>query len=289
MLIIDDQDTRPRDVEELIGTTRENKRQFADYDSILARLGMRPLSLYEGRTILEVGTGVGNALRGAYEHFGPSAHIVSLDLDEGAIHNLARTTDLPAELVQEIRARPSDNPRIDIAAASIETVKLPREYFDFAYAIWVLYQVKDKLSALRNVLSALRVGAPLVMVASGSICTVSRRLGDDLIQSARQFVWSHRASRFSWLTGVRELEHFLKEAGEDHRVESVDSFLARRFDFEILSRAETSEFPAGNFSLERPADERMRAFLEAELELIGFVSTKNSAFVPIYFDPAFDS
>jgi SAM-dependent methyltransferase len=273
----------------LIGTTRENARSVEDYDAILHRLGMEPLPEVIGGNVLEIGTGRGNALPGLLALTRQRGHVVSLDIDRETLQRIPlERPDLGVTVHERgAPAQPPDaGPRVDVICSDATSVTLPPAYFDLAVSIWVFYQIKDKLAALRTVMAALRATGRFVAAAAGSVCTVPRSPGAEVVAKAREFVWNHRATRFSWLSGARELTSFFAEQGVAHRVESLSSLVGRKTRAKVeLSRITPAEFPEGHFVLHNSKE--ALAGLEG-LELASFVSTRNSAFVPIYVDPEFD-
>jgi SAM-dependent methyltransferase len=288
MLVINSEDVTPKDVRDLIGTTRENARSVQDYTDILGRLGMPSLpTVPEGR-ILEIGTGRGNSLAGLLALSQQRGHVVSVDIDAETLRRIpVEKRDVDIAVHEGAAPERSDGqlPRIDVVIGDAEIVALPRQYFDLAVSIWVLYQVKDKFKAVANVLASLKPGGRLVACAAGSVCTVPRALPAALLSEARTFVWNHRATRFSWLTGTRELGYFLAREGVPHRIESVGDFLGRRTRFRIEPAKTTpAEFPEGHFVL---TSSDGAAGLPG-MELVSFVSTRYSAFVPIYVDSGWE-
>ena len=296
----------PATVTDLIPVTRENGRSIEHYRDIIAQCNLPQLVATDGASILDIGTGLGNALPGLIAMTANRGVVVSFDINTATL-NEAYTrlqqrfaagavvdrgqSDAPTGGGTEIAVeRPQGQlPRLRPGTIALvegdisKTFKLPERVFDIAISVWVFYQICDKLAAVRNVLQSLRGGGRFWATSTGSIAVTPGPIRSDCLDWLKERVWNTRASRFSWLAGTRELEYWAREARLDIAIVSLEAFLSlTRTDLSVCPGRTDPGRPEGAFMVEVRQELSERPSANFNLPMLSYVTTRYSSIVPIY-------
>lgn len=105
---------------------------------------LEALGVSEGWRCLEVGAGGGSVARWLAPRAGPSGHVVATDLDVRFLE-------------QQLRA-----PNVEVRRHDVAEDALPEQAFDLVHERLVLVHVRERVTALRRLVSALRPGGWLL-------------------------------------------------------------------------------------------------------------------------------
>lgn len=294
---------------ELVDVTRENGRNIWHYQDILTQNQLPKIPHMAGASILEIGTGLGNSIPGMLELTGNTGSVVSIDIDRSTLkiakqrltafysHNAQS-----AQIAQEVGISPP-NVIINISLLShvlpnpippgvtlihtgaSDDLSSSSQLFDCAVSIWVFYQVLDKLRVVHNILRSLKRSGSFFAVSTGVVAFTNREIPEEKIAWLKERVWNTRASRFSWLTGTRELIHWAKVKGIPIRIATLSRSIQLLYrNLVVTSNTTASGRPEGAFFATASSTEDIEMICRNPLLPKGaFVSTRSSSIIPIYY------
>ena len=118
--------------------------RVAGAELLLRRAGVR-----SGMTVLDAGCGPGRLTIPLASRVGPTGQVLAVDLQPAMLERLQAR--LEAQSIRNVRTQ----------RAALGAGTLPRDSFDRAFLVTVLGEIPDRLSALREILTALKPGGIL--------------------------------------------------------------------------------------------------------------------------------
>lgn len=274
--------------EQMIDVTRENGRSLDHYQDILRQNILPILQALPSGSILEIGTGLGNAVPGLLELTEMQGTVVSIDINRQTLalayealrtrwQSSAITVSLQDRLPLLLPMRCALLVDGDISSS----LSLPPNIFNCAVSIWVFYQILDKLRAAHTVLNSLKAYGYFLATSVGSVAVSECPVHECDLLWLRERVWNTRASRFSWLTGTRELMHWARHRNIPIKLCGLPTAIKTLWPNIKLTEGVTPQGrPEGSFV----ARVDSRVPLESPPALLPghFVTTRSSSVIPIY-------
>ncbi len=134
----------PKHMDRLLGSER---KRWQDPEAVIAGLGLRP-----GMVVADVGAGPGFFTLPLAEATGPAGKVLAVDVEAAMLERL-----------QE-RAAAAGLHNIETVLSAEDSLPLSASTVDAALMVNVLHEMEGRATLLRQILAALRQGAPLAVV-----------------------------------------------------------------------------------------------------------------------------
>lgn len=138
------------------GFTPSEQQRLGLMQTILNEAQLRTMSLEGVRSIVDVGSGLGQLSRAFARALGPGGRVVGIELNEQQLAEARRQAEEAGES-ELVQFRCGEAERLPLANAE-------RGSFDLAHARFLLEHVRDPLAVVRGMVAAVRPGGRIVLI-----------------------------------------------------------------------------------------------------------------------------